>query len=769
MAYVLIPPLPPGARKSDYVPVEQRPRTRQRQTAAKGKARAGDNSGSKELVNMLQVAFESNWPGAGSADAPGTGPGEKKTKKPVRPAREMVVVLDDEDEEEEEKEKSKIPTPLDQALAAAFTHNSANPNVVAASASAPGPPLTSGSTRRLAKETRAETLSDSASVEVVIPSSTKRPHMHARAQAVSNRNKDRLPMSPRTSPRGKGKKRHPHTPTSPRRKRQRVADEHEQDDSDDEIEIVVDAPRELRRVPKPKLHSQPSGRHKPRRAGQQHRESTPPPIISVHTSTPSSSPPPQQPSSPVTPPDVNSLAGLPLTILPAPARTEIVIPPRALSHLHASPDPPDPGAERETKVQQMQQHAIRQGFCYEGAAVGAHGLLATFPAAAGHTPPTDSGACATTTTIPTATEPEPGPQHASLDLHLDFDVSMDLGDAPTCVDADAHVAVDDVVPLHPSHPLLRIAGTHDHPDGPMLGFVIPEHDSAGIDAGAGMDLGRAHTSPERDFDLSSLNAGGGGGSEGWIDWRAGHVLGSTSASTDTGVGEYAGDGTIDPSVLGGGGNSPGKLGDYAGSPVGRFGRDGSVQPSHATDEDEDEEEEDVMGLLFENSSDDDLVPPRSGLGKGKGKGKGRAVVVDGGVESPESVAAGAGMRMRRKSWRKALADETEVGHRDDNNDGDGDGDGESDDDDGPRAHAMSAPVFQDARRTKRRLSSSSSGMLPGVLTCCHHCRSKTRRPKMRCTLIRESTDERCRNLFCDLCIEKRYACIPSHATHTVHF
>ncbi|KAH9069489.1 hypothetical protein EDB83DRAFT_2372538, partial [Lactarius deliciosus] len=27
---------------------------------------------------------------------------------------------------------------------------------------------------------------------------------------------------------------------------------------------------------------------------------------------------------------------------------------------------------------------------------------------------------------------------------------------------------------------------------------------------------------------------------------------------------------------------------------------------------------------------------------------------------------------------------------------------------------------------------------------------------MRCTLIKASTDEQCRNPFCDLCIEKRY-------------
>ncbi|KAH9012153.1 hypothetical protein EDB84DRAFT_970739 [Lactarius hengduanensis] len=68
-------------------------------------------------------------------------------------------------------------------------------------------------------------------------------------------------------------------------------------------------------------------------------------------------------------PDFNSLAGLPLTILPEPqaARTEIAIPPCALSRLHSSPDPPDP----VRKMQEMQQHTIRQGFCYEGVAVAA--------------------------------------------------------------------------------------------------------------------------------------------------------------------------------------------------------------------------------------------------------------------------------------------------------------------------------------------------------------------------------------------------------------
>ena len=62
MAYVLVPPLPRGAHKSDYVPVKQLLRTRELQTAAsKGKARAGDNSGSRDLMQVRQGAFEDNW------------------------------------------------------------------------------------------------------------------------------------------------------------------------------------------------------------------------------------------------------------------------------------------------------------------------------------------------------------------------------------------------------------------------------------------------------------------------------------------------------------------------------------------------------------------------------------------------------------------------------------------------------------------------------------------------------------------------------------
>ncbi|KAI9436021.1 hypothetical protein H4582DRAFT_2130263 [Lactarius indigo] len=60
---------------------------------------------------------------------------------------------------------------------------------------------------------------------------------------------------------------------------------------------------------------------------------------------------------------------------------------------------------------------------------------------------------------------------------------------------------------------------------------------------------------------------------------------------------------------------------------------------------------------------------------GLGKGKDRAVVADGVVESPGSVAAAAGSRMRRKSRRKELADEVEVRHNADNDDESFNGDG----------------------------------------------------------------------------------------------
>jgi hypothetical protein len=587
----------------------------------------GDNSGANELMNVLQNAFESNWYGPGSTN---TSPREKKKKKRTKkPPKEVVVVEDSDDDVE--KEQDNLPTSLDQALATAFTLNSANPNVTgkaSTSAKTQGPPVASGSTRRLRRETRAEISSDSGSVEVVMTSpTTKRPRTNARTKVASSQNNDHSPIMPRVSPRRKGKRRHIFTPvTSPRKKRRRVArasdpsEEHKQIDSDDEVEIVVDAPRRIS-----KAKPQPQSKYKSRRSSQQHPASAPPPVnasISVHTSSPSPSPPPSSP-------DVDSLAGLPLTILPAPARTEIVVPPRALSHLQTSSTPPSD----DSRTQQMQRQAIRQGFCYEGSATGAHGLLAKNSPAAAEliTPLADSGACATTSGS------EPG-----LDLNLDLDVSMGLPDSGADADGvtDDEVVVPSPTPPTP-HPLLRSSGTHDHPDGPMLGFVVPEHDNPDPDAGPSLD--HAHASPDRGlgFDLTSLSALSSGG-EGWTDWNPALVLGDMSVGTEAGVGEYAGYGTIDPSVLGGGGTSPTKVDDYSSSPAGR-----RVELSRLTDEDytmNDEEEDDVMGLLFAaNASDDDFVPP-SGLGKGKGKS--RAVPMDGVVDSPSSVGASSSTRFR---------------------------------------------------------------------------------------------------------------------------
>ena len=162
----------------------------------------------------------------------------------------------------------------------------------------------------------------------------------------------------------------------------------------------------------------------------------------------------------------------------------------------------------------MQRQAIRQSFCYEEPATGAHGLLANPPAAAKPTSLADSGASATTSD-------DPGPslqQHSDMDL--DLDVSMGLADS----DADAEGVTDDevVVPSPtPSipHPLLRSSGTHEHPDGPMLGFVVREREVADADTSTRLD--HASASPDRglDLDLTSLTSLGPSvsGGEGWAD------------------------------------------------------------------------------------------------------------------------------------------------------------------------------------------------------------------------------------------------------------
>ena len=83
-----------------------------------------------------------------------------------------------------------------------------------------------------------------------------------------------------------------------------------------------------------------------------------------------------------------------------------------------------------------------------------------------------------------------------------------------------------------------------------------------------------------------------------VDWPTQHGLSGTSVSPDTGVSGYAGNGTIDLSVLGGG---------------------GVVSPSRV----------DLLELTYWSSTK--FMPPS---GTGKGKGNSRAVAMDGVVDSP---------------------------------------------------------------------------------------------------------------------------------------
>ena len=65
---------------------------------------------------------------------------------------------------------------------------------------------------------------------------------------------------------------------------------------------------------------------------------------------------------------------------------------------------------------------------------------------------------------------------------------------------------EEVVPLlsTPSapHPPLRPSSTHDHPDEPMLGFVVPEREVSDADACTSLDHARA--SPDRAWTSTSL-------------------------------------------------------------------------------------------------------------------------------------------------------------------------------------------------------------------------------------------------------------------------
>ncbi|KAN0136382.1 hypothetical protein V8E53_005750, partial [Lactarius tabidus] len=207
------------------------------------------------------------------------------------------------------------------------------------------------------------------------------------------------------------------------------------------------------------------------------------------------------------------------------------------------------------------------------------------PAAELTTPLADSGAYATT---------------SDSTIVYNMWVSISTLTSMGLTDSDADAVTDEVVVPSPTpptpRPLLRSSGTHDHPDGPMLGFIAPEHNNADPDPITGTSLNHAHASPDRglDFDLTSLSGISSGG-EGWADWNATGVLGGPSVSTDAAVGKYAGDGTIDPSILGGAGLSPAKVDDYLSPPIGR-----RVELSRAVDEDYrmNDEEEDVMGLLL---------------------------------------------------------------------------------------------------------------------------------------------------------------------------
>ncbi len=528
-------------------------------------------------------------------------------------------------------------------------------------------------------------------------------------------------------------------------------------EDDEEIEIVESVPQELRGSfrSKPGSKAVPP-RRKPSRTSQQRRASMSSRIpISIPTSgaspSPSPTPPPQSP--PATPPPDNN--ALPLTILPAPSSADIVIPPRALSHLHAPADPPDPGSGTRAGSEGVggsaaqTRHGSLQGFHYEEAAVGAHGLLES-PAAAATT--MDSSVCATTITT-TADQHH----HPSLDLGLDIDVPMDIGgEEPEQVQERQDAVRAAVVPQH----ALRISSS-THPDGPMLGFALSEHEGPGraslsadadTDAssdGFGLGLG-ANTSPDMDFTMASLNPCFDDGA-GWVDWGV-----AGPSTTIVPEDEYVGDGTIDPSVLGGGGGGRYSTSPGAGGPREIFRSDTVASDGYAhsltlrapvvvraigVDKVPNDvgDEGDVEGLLFDSLADGDFVPSDN---KSKAAAGPRRIGAD-------------DVRIRTKSWRKALAEE---GRDTDDTDTEID-DGEESDE--PHLDVRAA------RRTSLSSPSPSSASLQALLTLtfCHHCRRKTTRPKMRCTTIRESTGVQCRKLYCNLCIEKRYATISLLSLH----
>ena len=83
---------------------------------------------------------------------------------------------------------------------------------------------------------------------------------------------------------------------------------------------------------------------------------------------------------------------------------------------------------------------------------------------------------------------------------------------------------------------------------------------------------------------------------------------------------------------------------------------------------------------------------------------------------------------------------------------DDDGEHESNEAD-PRVRVtVPAPVQLDVRPKKCRRTTTLS----------HHYPTKTRRPKVRCTLVNASAGERCRKLYCNSCITKQYVLHPVH-------
>jgi hypothetical protein len=751
MAHVLVPPLPSGARKSDYVPLEKLLRMRKHRVAAKNKVPIGDNTSSSALVAALQGAFENNSISSGSMKNPGARRTRQKMKEVV--PVEVVEVVDDVDESEDVGEpRNKGSNNLARALSSAFAHNSADPKVVA--------PVAKGRMHQLRRSTHAEVSGDSsANVEVILPplpAKRSRPSLRTRVTLDTDDNNT-------ISSRLRSEKRQPQTPTSSQKKKRRRlarrgdgddADEHEGEE-EEEIEIVHRASRELpRRASRTKPprslskaeRSDPS-QSKLRRNSKQRRASTPSKApISIRTSlaSPSPSPPPESPTA--SPPNTNTLAGLPLTILPAPAATDIVIPPRALNHLHASSGPPD----LETRPQES-----LQGFHCEEAAVGAHGLLESpsVVAAISSAVPTTTTTTATSipTTIDSSIRANPtSPQNLPMGLGLDVIVPMDVTDREQEQIQERQDAVQvAVVPPH----ALRISSS-THPDGPMLGFMLSEHDyarrttslSADTEASSdciGLELG-AKTTSNMDFMLldsmdhnSDLNA-----DPGWVGWHA--TAPSTSLVIEN---EFVGDGTIDPSVLGGaecsgaslGGRSPNKAVFRSDDDI--RGNDKSFDNHYDEDGDDLGDEGDVMELLFEDSTDGGTVsrPPSPHGADGEGKNKGTATVdgADARQINTDIRARAGSARKRRKSWRKALADENDnKDHCEDTN---------------TESHDTVARPY---------LSNVSNNLSSSVTkSFCHHCRCKTFRPKMCCTRINESTRKQCRKMYCDLCIQKR--CVPA--------